>query len=389
MRFSPLVDRISGKGADAWSIHWRARELAAEDRDVIMLTVGDPDLAPPPQVIEAVVEALKAGRTTYSPIIGYPEVRAAVAARHQARTGQPTTTDNVVLIPGAQAGLYCALQCLAGPGDEVIVPEPMYATYEAVAGAAGATIVNVALRPERGFHLDLDDLERALTPRTRVLWLNSPHNPTGAVMTRTEIESAAEFCRRHDLWLLSDEVYADLAYARPHVSPWSLAHMVERTVVVSSLSKSHAVPGFRSGWIIGPPQLTEHLAKLVLCMLYGGPPFIQSGALTALTQDCPQVAEMAEAYQRRAAIMVSILKDVPGLRAELPEGGMFVLLDVRGTGLSSVAFADGLLDAHGVATLSADAFGPSAIGHLRISLAAPDDRIRQAADRIARYAKSL
>ena len=386
MRFSPLVDRISGKGSDAWSIHWRARELARQGRDVIMLTVGDPDMPPPARVIEAAVESLRAGRTTYSPMAGYPEVRAAIAARHAERTGVPTPADDVVVVPGAQAGLYCAMQCLAGPGDEVIAPEPMYATYGAVAGAAGASIVNVALRPERGFHLDPDDLERAVTPRTRVLWLNSPHNPTGAVMTRAEVEAAAEICRRHDLWLLSDEVYADLAYAGPHVSPRSLPGMAERTVVVSSLSKSHAVPGFRFGWIIGPAELAGHLSRLVLCMLYGGPPFIQDGALAALTADCPEVGEMAEAYRRRAGIMVSLLENVPGLRASRPEGGMFVLLDVRGTGRTSDEFAYGLLEGQGVAVLPCDGFGPSAAGHLRISLAAPDGRIEEAARRIAEHA---
>ncbi|WP_037446056.1 pyridoxal phosphate-dependent aminotransferase [Skermanella stibiiresistens] len=388
MRFSPLVDRISGKGSDAWSIHWRARELVRQGRDVIMLTVGDPDLPPPAIVIDAAVASLRAGETTYSPIAGHPDVRAAIAARHQARTGTPTEADDVVVVPGAQAGLYCAMRCLAGPGDEVIVPEPMYATYEAVAGAAGATVVNVALRPERGFHLDLDDLERVVTPRTRVLWLNSPHNPTGAVMTRAEVEATADFCRRHDLWLLSDEVYADLAYAGPHVSPRSLPGMAERTVVVSSLSKSHAVPGFRFGWIVGPPELAKHLTRLVLCMLYGGPPFIQAGALAALTNECPEVTAMAAAYQRRADIMVSLLESVPGLRASRPEGGMFVLLDVRGTGQASDEFAQGLLERHGVAVLPSDGFGPSAVGHLRISLAASDRLIEEAAKRIAAHARS-
>jgi len=389
VRFSPLVDRVAGKGAGAWRIHWEAARQRESGRDVILLTVGDPDQPPPSVLIDATVDALRRGRTGYSPIVGYPEVRAAVAARHAARTGMPCTADNVVLVPGAQAGLYCALQCLAGPDDEVVVPEPMYATYEAVVGATAARLVNVPLPADRAFHLDLDTLAAAITPRTRVLWINTPHNPTGAVMTRAEVEAVAELARRHDLWVLSDEVYAELAFDGGHTSPWSLPGMAERTVVVSSLSKSHAAPGLRFGWIVGPPPLAGHLFNLLLCMLYGGPPFIQDGALAALTAAPPEVAAMRADYRRRAALLSGILRDTPRCRTAMPEGGMFVLLDIRATGLTSDAFAERLLEAEGVAVLPADGFGPSAAGHLRISLTAPDAVLEEAGKRIVRFAGGL
>ncbi len=389
MRFSPLVDRVAGKGAEAWSIHWKAVRQRAEGRDLIMLTVGDPDQPPPAVLIDATVEALKRGRTGYSAIIGFPEVRAAVAARHAARTGQPCTADNVVLVPGAQAGLYCALQCLAGPGDEIVVPEPMYATYEAVAGATGARVVNVPLPAERGFHLDLGTLEQAVTPATRVLWINTPHNPTGAVMTRAEVEAVADLARRHDLWVLSDEVYAELAFGGEHTSPWALPGMAERTVVVSSLSKSHAAPGLRFGWLVCPEEMGKHLYNLLLCMLYGGPPFIQDGALAALNANPPEVAAMRADYDRRSALMSGILRGAPNCRTAQPEGGMFVLLDVRGTGMTSDAFAHALLEAEGVAVLPCDGFGPSAAGHLRISLTQPDALLEEAGRRILRFTAGL
>ncbi|HYD64951.1 pyridoxal phosphate-dependent aminotransferase [Azospirillum sp.] len=389
MRFSPLVDRVAGKGAGAWRIHWEALQRKASGREVILLTVGDPDQPPPAVLIDATVESLKRGHTGYSPIVGYPEVRAAVAARHAARTGQPCTADNVVVVPGAQAGLYCALQCLAGAGDEVVAPEPMYATYEAVVGATGARLVNVPLQADRGFHLDLDTLAAAITPRTRVLWINTPHNPTGAVMTRGEVEAVAELARRHDLWVLSDEVYAELAFDGGHTSPWSLPGMAERTVVVSSLSKSHAAPGLRFGWMVGPPELSGHMYNLLLCMLYGGPPFVQDGALAALKADPPEVAAMRADYRRRAALLSGILGDAQHCRTAMPEGGMFVLLDIRGTGLTSTAFAERLLEAEDVAVLPADGFGPSAIGHLRISLTAPDAVLEEAGRRIVRFAGGL
>jgi arginine:pyruvate transaminase len=389
MRFSPLVDRVAGKGAAAWEVHFDALRQRAAGRAIILLTVGDPDQGPPDAMIEATVDALRRRRTGYSRITGQPEVRAAVAARFAARTGRPCSADNVVVTPGAQAGLFCALQCIAGPGDEIVLPEPMYATYEAVAGASGATAVNVSLLPERGFHPDLDALERAITPRTRVVWINSPHNPTGAVMTRDEIEAVAALCRRHDLWLLSDEVYEEMAYARPHISPWSLPGMAERTIVVSSLSKSFAAPGFRLGWIIGPEALAGHLFNLLLCMLYGGPPFIQEGALVALKRDLPEATAMREDYRRRAGLLAGILADAPGCRTAPPEGGMFVMLDVRGTGLSADAFARGLLDREAVAVLPCDGFGPSAAGHLRVSLTVEDGTLAEAGRRIVRFASGI
>jgi arginine:pyruvate transaminase len=389
MQFAPLVDRIAGKGARAWSIHFDALRQRAAGREVIFLTVGDPDQPAPEAVIEATVAALRGGKTGYSPIIGLPELRALVAARVERRTGTPTSAEHVALVPGTQAGLYSALQCLAGPGDEVIAMEPTYATYEAVVGASGAHLVTVPLLPERGFHPDLAALAAAVTPRTRVLWINSPHNPTGAVLTRGEIETIAALARRHDLWLLSDEVYEDLAFAHPHVSPRSLPDMAERTVVVSSLSKSHALAGFRFGWIVGPATLVQHLFNLILCMLYGGPPFIQLGARAALEDELPEAAVLREDYRRRAALFAGILAAAPGCRVTPPEGGMFVFLDVRGTGRGSEAFARALLEEEGVAALPADGFGPSAAGHLRLALTTADERLAEAGHRIVRLAQRI
>jgi arginine:pyruvate transaminase len=389
VRFSPLVDRIAGRGAGAWSIHMEAARLRDQGQDVIFLTVGDPDQAPPEPVIDATVDALRRHRTGYSSIIGFPKAREAIAARFQRRTGRPCNADNVVVTPGAQGGVFCALQCLAGPGDEVIVPEPIYNTYEPVIGASGARLVTVPLRAERGFHPDLDAIAGAVTPRSRVIWINSPHNPTGVVFTAEEVAGIAELCRRHDLWLLSDEVYEDLAFARPHVSPWSLPGMPERTVVVSSLSKSHAMPGFRFGWIIGPAALSQHLFSLLVAMIYGSPAFIQDGVMPALENDLPEVAASREAYRNRGGFLSRILAEAPNCRVTPPEGGMFVLMDVRGTGLGSETFARQLLVRENVAVLPCDSFGPSAVGHLRIALTAAEPRLEEAGRRIVRFAGEL
>jgi len=389
MRFSPLTERVAGKGVEAWAIHHAAVHWRDAGEDVILLTVGNPDQAPPAPLIEATVSALREHRTGYAPTIGYLWLREAIAARQARHTGQPCTADNVAVVPGAQGGLFAALQCLAGAGDEVIVLEPTYATYEAVVGATAARMVLAPLRSDRGFHPDIDRIAAAVTPRTRVLWSNTPHNPTGAVFTPEEIAGIAAICRRRDLWLLSDEVYEDLAFARPHLSAWSLPDMAERTVVVSSLSKSHALPAFRLGWVVGPPALTRHLTNLLLCMTYGSPAFIQAGALAAFTAELPEVEMLRADYRTRTELVCRILADAPHCRVIPPEGGMFVLLDIRGTGLGALEFAQRLLDRERVAVLACDGFGPSAAGHLRIALSAPAARLKEAGRRIVRFVRQL
>ena len=389
MEFSPLTGRIGGQGAAVWGIHFEALRQRAAGREVIVLSVGEPDQAPPARLVAATQAALAARAVGYSPILGERDLRRAIAARMERRSGAGCGAENVAVLPGAQGGLYAVLQCLAGPEDEVIVPEPMYATYEAVVGASGARLVSVPLRPERGFHLDPAELAAAVTGRTRVVWINTPHNPTGAVMTRAEMEAVGGICRRHHLWLVSDEVYEELAFAREHVSAWSLAGAGERRVVVSSLSKSHAAPGFRLGWAVAPEPLVGHLFNLLLCMQYGGPPFVQAGAAAALAEDLPEVAALAADYRRRAARMVQSLAAAPGCRAHPPEGGMFLMLDVRASGLGAEAFARALLEREAVSVLPCDGLGANGAGHLRIGLAAPDDLLAEAARRMVRFAAGL
>jgi arginine:pyruvate transaminase len=265
----------------------------------------------------------------------------------------------------------------------------MYVTYPATVAATGATLVKVPLLAERGFHLDLDALAAAVTPRTRAILVNSPHNPTGAVMTRPELEAVARLCRRHDLWLISDEVYATLLYDGEHVSPASLPGMADRTATVSSLSKSHAMTGWRVGWLIGPAALIEHAANLALSMLYGSPPFIQDAATVALTQDGADAGAMLDRFRRRRDAVCRRLAGLPGLACTRPKGGMFVMLDIRRTGLSAEDFAQRLLAEERVCVLSGDAFGGAATGHVRLSLTAPDERLAEACNRIGRFAFRL
>jgi arginine:pyruvate transaminase len=242
------------------------------------------------------------------------------------------------------------------------------------------------MRPEDHCCIRLAELERAVSPNTRLIWINSPHNPTGVVLNGAEMEGIAEICRRHDLCLLSDEVYEDIVYAAPHVSAWSLPAMRDRTIVASSLSKSHAMPGYRMGWLAAPPEFIAHLHNLVLAMFYGSPRFVQLGAMPALTADLREVAALREDYARRAAMVHEILSNAPNCRSNPPQGGMFALLDVRGTGFGSDRFARLLLEKKAIAVVPCDGFGPSGYGQLRISLTLDDARLAHAARSIVALA---
>lgn len=388
-RFASRVAALGGAEAAAWDIHAEAVRRRAAGEDVILLSIGDPDFPTPAPIVAAAKDSLDRGRTHYSEIAGQPALRQAIARHHEAVCGQAVDPERIVVLAGAQSALFTACQCLLQAGDEAIVPEPMYVTYPATVAASGAALVRVPLLAERGFHIDLEALAAAVTPRTRAILINSPHNPTGAVMTRHELEAVAALCRRHDLWLISDEVYSTLLYEGEHVSPAALPGMEGRTVTVASLSKSHAMTGWRVGWLIGSPDLVEHAANLALCMLYGSPPFIQDAATAALSHGQAEIVSMQDRFRRRRDAVCRRLAGLPGLACTRPKGGMFVMLDIRRTGLSAETFASRLLAEEGVCVLSGDAFGGAAAGHVRLSLTAPDERLAEACNRIGRFAFRL
>ncbi|QFT85369.1 Arginine--pyruvate transaminase AruH [Halomonas sp. THAF12] len=386
MRYSRLTERIAGEGAAAWDIHNRALARRAAGEDITVLSVGDPDFDTPAPIVEGAVKSLRAGATHYPDVQGKLALREAIAERYRAR-GLEVTPERLIVMSGAQCGLYAAAQCLLDPGDEVIVPEPSYVTYEAVLQSTGARMVHIPLRGDAGFRLDVADLEAAITPRTRAILLNSPHNPTGQLIDAAAWEDIAALCRRHDLWLISDEVYAELIFEGKHVCAASLPDMASRTVVIDSLSKSHAMTGWRLGWVLGPAPLIEHMSHLALCMLYGCPDFIQDAARDALREPLPELDAMRETYRGRRDAVVAALAGCPALEVITPAAGMFLMIDIRATGLSSQAFADRLLDEQGVSVLSGEAFGPSAAGFVRLSLTVDVARLNDACQRLARVAE--
>ncbi|HLA32136.1 MAG TPA: aminotransferase class I/II-fold pyridoxal phosphate-dependent enzyme, partial [Pseudomonas sp.] len=367
MHYSAFVQRISGQAVSAWDIHYAAIEARGRGEDVIVLSVGDPDFATDSAICESAVEALRAGDTHYTHVLGRPLLREAIAAKQSALLGLPVRAENVALVAGAQNGLFATSLCLFDQGDEVLVPEPMYLTYEACIHASGAQIACIEQPAANGFRLTRAALEAALTEKTRGIALATPCNPTGNVYSREELEAVAEVAKRHDLWVISDEVYGQITFDRPHLSIATLEGMAERTVILNSLSKSHAMTGWRVGWVVAPPTLIGHLDNLLLCMLYGLPGFIQEAALKALELDEPVVAQARELYRRRRDLVVGALSQVRELDCRTPEAGMFMLVDVRRTGLSSLDFAWQLFRQTGVSVLDAQAFGASAEGFVRLS----------------------
>ncbi len=387
MRYAPITERLAHLGGAKWDIHIRARRMKAEGRPVLELTIGEPDVDTPARLLAEAQRAMQAGRTGYSNGRGEAGLLAALAARYTARTGRPVGADQFVCLPGTQTVLYAVMTALLAPGDEVLVGDPMYATYEGIIAAPGGVVVPVPLRPDHGFRLQAADVAARITPRARVLLLNTPHNPTGAVLRPDEITALGALARQHDLWIVCDEVYEELVFdGARFASPFDDPALAERTVVAASISKSHAAPGFRSGWCAGSPEFCARLLPLSETMLFGSQPFIADMTQAAVTAPSSVAREMARRFAARADLLAARLDGVAGLRLHRPEAGMFALLDVRATGLSGTAFAAALLDEAGVAAMPGESFGASLSGWLRLSLTQPDAVLAEAAGRIAAFA---
>lgn len=387
MRYASITRRLEGLGADKWALHFAALAKIEAGEKVVMLSIGEPDFAAPRAVAAAAIRGIEAGRVKYSSGRGEMNVLAAIADRYARRSGRAISTDQVIFMPGTQSALFATLMALAETGDEVIVPEPFYVTYDGIVAATGARQVAVATRPETGFHLAAADLRRAITPQTRVLLLNSPSNPSGAVLSAREIAEIGAVCAEHDVWIVSDEVYDTLVFGKvAFASPFDDPALAQRTVVVSSLSKSHSITGYRAGWAVGPEEFSARMLPFAEAMLFGCQPFIQDAAAFALSSEFEECSAMRAALEQRGRRTVEILQQSPAVRGPMPEGGMFVFADVRPTGLSGEAFALGLLEEENIAVMPGEAFGKAGAGHVRISLTAPLAVLEPAVQRIASFA---
>ncbi|NWE13697.1 aminotransferase class I/II-fold pyridoxal phosphate-dependent enzyme [Pseudomonas yamanorum] len=389
MRFSPFVERIAGQGVAAWDIHHAAFQASSKGEDIIILSVGDPDFATPSFITDAAVEALRQGDTHYTEIPGRPALRDAIAARYSKSLARPLSAENVITVAGAQNALFVTSLCLLQAGDEVIVLDPMYVTYEATLKASGATLVRVPCSADSGFRLDSALLAAAITPRTRAIFFSNPNNPTGVVLTPQELQAIADLAIEHELWVVVDEVYESLVFDGEYHSLAALPGMAERCIVIGSLSKSHAMTGWRIGWIVAEPAMVAHAETLVLSMLYGLPGFVMQAATAAVLAHDEVTHGMRETYRRRRDLVVTGLAGCPGIHVRAPQAGMFVLVDVRDTGLSSLDFAWRLFREAGVSVLDAAAFGEPAQGFVRLSFTLGEARLAEACERISRFVAKL
>ena len=374
-----LASRMEGIGTEtAFEVAARARALEATGREVVHLEIGEPDFDTPANVREAAKRALDAGKTHYAPFPGIPELRAAIAEDATRRKGFPVAPERVFVTVGGKGVMYYAILALIDPGDEVIVPDPGYPIYESVTRFVGGTPVPIPIRQANGFRLDPDELASLVTPRTRLIVINSPANPTGGVLTREDLERIAKVAVEHDLVVLADEIYGRILYSGEHVSIASLPDMAERTIVLDGFSKTYAMTGWRMGYAIVPEALAFGFGRLIINSISCAPTFVQAGAVEALTGPQDAVDAMVAEFRARRDLIVAGLNAIPGIHCLEPEGAFYVFPEVSGTGLTGAQLAEKLLYEAGVSTLAGTAFGGVGVNHIRLSYANSRENIAKA-----------
>ncbi|QTN35471.1 pyridoxal phosphate-dependent aminotransferase [Cognatishimia activa] len=387
MKLSNRITTLNGGGSNGWEIFEKARDMIAAGEPVTMLTIGEHDIGTSREILEAMHEAALGGHTGYAAIPGTPALRETVAKRVEARTGVPTTSKNVLIVPGGQSGLFASHFAAVNPGDRALHIDPYYATYPRTLRAVGAEPVAVPARAENGFQPTYEDIAAKAQGATSLL-INSPNNPTGAVYSPETLAAIAKACQDFDLWLISDEVYETQVWDGDHISPRSLPGMEERTIVVNSLSKSHAMTGSRIGWIVAPEAVISELTELVTNTTYGVTGYVQDAAQFALNQGDSVEKAVAEPFLRRRGIVQNLVENQNVAQLVPAQGAMYVMLDIRATGMSGKDFASGLLDEELIAVMPGESFGQAAAGHLRIALTVDDDRLEDAIVRLLAFAKA-
>ena len=367
----------------AFEVLARAKAIEAAGGKVIHLEIGEPDFPTPDHIVEAAIEGLRAGKTHYVPAPGVPQLREAVAAFLE-RTGRMRATpDRVVVTPGAKPIMFFTIMALCGEGDEVLYPDPGFPMYESITAFAGAVGVRVPLREGNDFRIDTDELESLITDRSKLLIINSPHNPCGSVLTRADCEAIADIALRHDLTVLSDEVYWAIRYGdQPHASVLDVDGMADRTILLDGWSKTFAMTGWRLGFGVFPPALVEPVTRLVINSVSCTSAFSQDAAAAALTGPWEPVEAMVAEFRRRRDVIVAGLNDIPGITCVEPQGAFYAFPNISGTGLTSAQLQSRLLTEAGIAALAGTAFGPYGEGYLRFSYANSVENIQTALEAI-------
>ncbi|WP_226667932.1 pyridoxal phosphate-dependent aminotransferase [Microbulbifer aggregans] len=384
-RFSKQSQALHSADADVWAVSDRAHALANKGEDVIFLCVGDPNFDTPEPILDFARARLGVGRTHYSPAAGEAMLRRAIADIESKVSPHPCSPDDVVVFPGGTNAIYAVLSCLLNPGEQIVIPEPMYIGYVPITDALQLDVRKVACRPEKGFEFDIESIKQTISEETRVVMINTPVNPTGVMATPEQLRDLAAYCRERDIWLISDEMYSMITFARRHTSLRTAAEHLDNVIVIDGLSKSHAMSGWRLGWAVAQGPLVERLIEFAGATIFGVPQFIQEAAAFALEFDTYFVKQMREAYEKRRDLIVERIQRIPGLSCESPDAGMFVMVDVSAVAANGEAFAEALLDAELVSVLPGKPFGPSAVNHVRLTLAADEAELSRALDRIEHF----
>jgi aspartate aminotransferase len=384
-----LARRMESIGTEtAFEAAARARALEATGRSIIHLEIGEPDFDTPANVRAAAKKALDEGATHYPPFAGIADLRAAIAEDSTARKGFAVDPSQVFVTVGGKGVMVYAILALVDPGDDVIVPDPGYPIYESVTRFVGGTPVPIPIRMENEFRLDIDELASLITPRTKLLVINSPANPTGGVLTPNDIERIAELAVRHDLVVLADEIYARILYdGAVHLSIASLPGMAERTIVLDGFSKTYAMTGWRLGYAIVPPALIKAYGTLIINTISGATAFAQVGAIEALRGPQDSIDAMVAEFRARRDLIVDGLNEIPGVRCLRPQGAFYVFPEISGTGLTGAQLAERLLHDAGVCVLAGTAFGGLGTNHIRISYANSRENLAEGLRRIDAFVR--
>jgi aspartate/methionine/tyrosine aminotransferase len=377
------AERMSHIGQEtAFEVLVRARALESTGRSVVHLEIGEPDFDTPSHIVAAAQQALEEGYTHYGPGAGLPELRQAVARYLERWRDLSVDPARIVITPGGKPIMFFAILALVDPGDEVIYPDPGFPIYESMARFVGGRPVPMPLREERNFRFDPDEFRSLVTDRTRLIIINSPHNPTGSVLSRGDLAIIAEVARERNIVVLSDEIYSRLLYTGQHESIATLDGMLDRTIILDGWSKTWAMTGWRLGFGVFPSELVPHVERLISNSVSCTASFAQQAAIAALEGPQESVARMLGEFTARRAAIVDGLNDLPGVRCLMPDGAFYAFPNITATGYASLDLADRLLQEAGVACLSGTAFGSQGEGFIRFSYANSLDNIREALGRM-------
>lgn len=367
----------------------KVQRLERTGRDVLHFELGEPNFDTPPNIVEAACHALRHGETHYTSSMGLYAFREVIQETTQISRGFKPEIDQILVTPGANAIIYLAISCLVDPGEEVIVPDPGFPTYYSAMRYCGAIPVTVPLHEANQFRLNPDDLRKRITPKTRLIIINSPSNPTGAVMTPEEIDEVARIAEEHDIYLLSDEIYARMVFNggnRFH-TPAVRDKCKERTIIINGFSKAFAMTGWRLGVAIGPQEVIEKMGLVVQTIVSCVPPFIQAAGIEAIRGDQSAIGEMLKSYQERRDVLVAGLNTIPGISCVKPEGALYAFPNISGTGMTSDDFADFALEKAGVALLPGNNFGAHGEGFVRLCYVNTRENIERAIEKLAHAMK--